>query len=76
LEPNIFAFLKRIINTMAYVLLWLAINSTAGIMYGWGFVETSFGLGNAIFYVWLVTSFCFLRLLLKKMWRKPLHFEH
>ncbi len=39
MEPGIRKYLIRIVNTLSLGLLWLALNSTAGIMYDLAFVH-------------------------------------
>ena len=75
MEPAVRAYLLRIINTLSFGLIWLIINSTAGIMYGWAFPAKKISAGNIIFYVWLVLSFVSLLMYIIKLWNKPLDFE-
>lgn len=75
MEPAARAYLIRIINTLSVGLIWLVINSTAGIMYGWAFPKEKISLGNILFYVWLAISFAGLLIYIIKLWSKPLDFE-
>jgi hypothetical protein len=74
-EPGVREYLLRIVNTMSVVLLWMAINSTAGIMFGFAFVEKSIRIGNVLFYIWFLLSFAFLVRWAIRLWRKPIDFE-
>ena len=75
MEPEVAAFLKRILTTIGIVLFWMGINSTVGIMLGYGFVETNIKIGNVVFYIWLVVSLPVVFLWLRKMWREKIEFE-
>jgi hypothetical protein len=75
LEPEVAAFLKRILTTIGIVLFWLGINSTVGIMFGYAFFEEGIKLSNVIFYIWLLISLPTVLLILKKMWSKKIEFD-
>ncbi|MFN3667456.1 MAG: hypothetical protein ACK4S0_14930 [Sediminibacterium sp.] len=75
MEPGIRKYLIRIINTLSLGLLWLALNSTAGIMYGYAFVEGQIKLGNILFYIWFLLSLTAYLWYVIRLWRKPIDFE-
>ncbi len=75
MEPEVAAFLKRILTTIGIVLFWLGINSTAGIMFGYAFFENGVQIGNILFYVWLLTSLPIVFLWLRKMWSEKIEFD-
>lgn len=75
MEKEVKDFLKKILLTMSVGMLWLLINSTAGIMYGYFFIEGKLSNGNIIFYLWLVLSFIFLLRYFIKLWKKPFPVE-
>ncbi|WP_026750272.1 hypothetical protein [Sediminibacterium sp. C3] len=75
MEPGVREYLLRIVNTISVGLLWLAINSTAGIMYDHAFFHDKITTGNIVFYCWFLISFFFLMRWLIKLWSKPIHFE-
>ena len=72
MEPEIVAFLKRIVNTISVLLLWMAVNSTLGIMYDLAFFEDHIRWYNIVFYIWFLASLFFLIRYFIKMWSKPL----
>ncbi|MFN3299167.1 MAG: hypothetical protein ACK41Z_03145 [Sediminibacterium sp.] len=75
MEPGVREYLLRIVNTLSVGLFWLAINSTAGIMYDHAFFYDTITIGNIIFYIWFISSFIlFLRWQIK-LWSKPIDFE-
>jgi len=49
MEPGVRKYLIRIVNTLSMFLLWMAVNSCAGIMYGAAYWESSFTTANLIF---------------------------
>ncbi|MFN4975121.1 MAG: hypothetical protein ACK5GV_07750 [Bacteroidota bacterium] len=75
MEPGIRKYLTRILNTLGIGLLWMAINSTAGIMFGYGLVEDSFRLGNVIFYTWFFLSMLLFSWWVYRIWRTPITYE-
>ncbi len=72
MEPEVRAYLVRIINTLSVGLLWMVINSTAGIMYGYAFFTGAIKTGNIIFYCWFMVSLLLFIRYIYKMWSKPL----
>lgn len=75
MEPGVRVFLTRILNTIFLVLFWLAINSTAGIMFEYAFIQDHIGVGNIIFYGWLLLSFAILLRWVLRTWSKPIDFD-
>ncbi|MFY7652193.1 MAG: hypothetical protein ACOVQE_05800 [Chitinophagaceae bacterium] len=74
MDEAVVIFLKRIVHTLSLLLVWLMINSTAGIMYGYGFFDNGVQLGNILFYIWLLVSGPLLYKHLYKKWKQPLDF--
>lgn len=72
MEPEITAYLKRIVNTISVGLLWMAVNSTLGIMYDLAFFEDQIRWYNIAFYVWFLISLYILIRYYIKLWNKPL----
>ncbi len=75
MEPGVREYLIRILNTIAVGLLWMAINSTIGIMHDYAFVHDHITKGNIIFYIWFVLSLTLLLWWIFRLWSKPIHFE-
>jgi hypothetical protein len=69
IEPEAKDFLVKIATSLSMTLLWMLINCTVGIGLGYGFFETRPGLGNYIFYIWLLASFCWLLIYLYRKWK-------
>jgi hypothetical protein len=70
MEPETVVFLKRVAMTIFIGFVWLSINVSVGIMFGFAFPEGSIGIGNILYYTWLVASFGFMLWLFYRMWHK------
>ncbi len=75
MEPGVREYLLRIVNTLALGLLWMALNSTAGIMYDLAFVHEHITAGNIIFYIWFAGSTTAYLWYVIHLWSKPIDFE-
>lgn len=75
MEPGVRKYLIRILNTLSLGLVWMALNSTFGIMYGYAFPGEHIKTGNVIFYIWFVMSLAAFLWWMIKLWRKPIDFE-
>jgi ABC-type glycerol-3-phosphate transport system permease component len=69
MEPEVAAFLKRILTTIGIVLFWMGINSTFGIMFGYAFIESNIKTANVIFYIWLILSIPLILIYLRRLWK-------
>ena len=76
MDPEVAAFLKRILTTIGIVVFWMGLNSTFGIMLGYAYVEDKWQLGNFIFYIWFVISIPLLIWYLWKLWKEQEDFDH
>lgn len=72
MEPQLLQFLNRIMRTIGLGLLWMILNSSLGIMWGYAYIESSWKLSNVLFYIFLVLSFIGLLYVLYKIWRHPI----
>ena len=75
MEPGVKQYLLRILNTLSLGFLWMAINSTAGIMYDLAFVHEHLTTGNILFYIWFVISLVLYLWWVIRVWSKPIDFE-
>ena len=75
MDPEVAAFLKRILTTIGIVVFWMGLNSTFGIMLGYAYVEDKWQLGNIIFYIWFVISIPLLIWYLWKLWKEQEDFD-
>ena len=60
---------------MSVGLLWMAINSTLGIMYDFAFVHDKISTGNILFYIWFLSSLTAFLWWVIRLWSKPIDFE-
>jgi len=74
-EPGIREYLIRIINTISLALLWMGINTTAGIMFDYAFIHEHITTGNIIFYIWFVVSLTLFLWRIITIWSKPINFD-
>ena len=75
MEPGVREYLIRIVNTIALTALCFILNITAGIKYGWAFIEQNIQWQNLAFYFFFLASLGALLFYIFKIWRKPLNFE-
>jgi len=69
MEPDIKNFLSKVMSSLSIGMLWLLINTTAGIGFNYAFFEKKPSLGNYIFYAWFIVSLFFLVLYFRKKWK-------
>jgi hypothetical protein len=72
-EPEVAAYLRRIVTTLSVGLLWMAVNSTIGIMYDYAFIHDHISKGNIIFYCWFLISLLLFLWWVIRLWSKPLN---
>ena len=75
MEPGVRQYLIRILNTLSIGVLWMAINSTLGIMYDFAFVHEKISIGNILFYIWFILSLGAFLWWVIRLWSKPIDFE-
>lgn len=69
MEPEVREFLVKIMQSISMGLVWLLINMSIGIYYGYGFFEESPTMGNYIYWTAFLASLVALILYLKKKWK-------
>lgn len=69
MEPDIKAFLILVMQSVSIVLLWMLINMTAGIYFNLAFFEGKITVWNIAYYIFLISTFCWLIFHLKKKWK-------
>ncbi|MEI7589140.1 MAG: hypothetical protein WCJ68_06565 [Chitinophagia bacterium] len=75
MEPKLLQFLNRIMRTIGLGVLWMTLNSTIGIMWGYAYVQATWHLSNILFYSFLVLSFTGLLYVLYRLWCHPIGIE-
>ena len=69
MEPDVKAFLLKIVQSLSMSLVWLLANMSLGIYFGYAFFEGRPGLGNFIYYAVFLVSLILLIVYLKKKWK-------
>ncbi|KIC94807.1 hypothetical protein [Flavihumibacter solisilvae] len=70
MEDDARDLLVRTLMTVSLGSLWLLINSTFGLMFGWFFFDVVPTLGNYIFYAWFLLSLGALVWYFIRLWKK------
>ncbi|MEO6915056.1 MAG: hypothetical protein ABI151_04880 [Chitinophagaceae bacterium] len=68
-EPEVQAFLQKVMFSIGAALLWLILNMTIGIFGGWMFFHDQPTVGNYIFYAWFFVSLFLLLRFLFRTWK-------
>lgn len=69
MEPEVREFLVRIMQSISIGLVWLLVNMSIGIYYGFAFFEDVPTLGNYLYYIGFLLSLTWLIFYLKKKWK-------
>ena len=69
MEPDVRDFLVKIVQSISMGLVWLLINMSIGIYYGFAFFEDTPSWGNYVYYVACLTSLVMLIMYLRKKWK-------
>lgn len=69
MEPEVREFLVKIMQSISMGLVWLLINMSIGIYYGFAFFEERPTTGNIIYYIGFIGSLVLLIAYLKKKWK-------
>jgi hypothetical protein len=72
MEPEVKEFLQRIVWSLSATLVWLLINTIAGLRFQLAVFDQSHQLGTIIFYCWFFASFFLLFKIFKRLWNKHL----
>jgi len=72
MEPGIKEFFKRLSLSIGICIVWMSINITIGIKYGYAFFEDSIHWSNIAFYIWVIASFIGAIFLCMKIWKQPI----
>ncbi len=69
-EPEVKDFLKRVVLTVLFGLLWMMFNMTLGLYFELLFIDEKITVGNIIYYVFLVSSLILLIRFYYRTWKK------
>ena len=73
IEKETADFMKRIVKTLRAAILWMLLNMSFGIYFGWMFFGDVFKIGNLIFYLFMAGSLAGLLYYFYRLWRKSFH---
>lgn len=69
MEDDTRAFLVLIINTIAWVLLWMIANVLVGIYWGYAFFDESISWKNIVYYIISFSTFILLIWHIRRKWK-------
>lgn len=72
MEPEVREFLQRIVWTLSIALLWLMINTIAGLRFELAIFDGTHQIATIFFYVWLLLSILLMLKLFRKWWKAHL----
>ena len=72
MEPGIKELFKRLAVCISLLVLWMLINMTFGIWFGWAYFEGGIDWYNVVFYLWALLSFAALIWYYVYLWKKPI----
>ena len=72
MEPEVRAFLQRIVWTLSIALLWLMINTIAGLRFELAILDGTHKTATSLFYIWLFVSLFLMLKLFRKWWKEHL----
>jgi len=70
MEPEVRAFLARIVQTISLVLLWMLVNSLFGIKMGYLFLDEKITVWHLVYYVLMIASGIFVLMYLLRKWKQ------
>ncbi|ULQ52233.1 hypothetical protein [Flavihumibacter fluvii] len=73
MEDDARELLRRTLMTVSVGALWMLVNSTLGLMFGWFFFESRPTPGNYLFYTWFIGSLAAMVWYFIKTWSKKIN---
>lgn len=70
MEEDASRLLRKVVKTMSAAIIWLLVNMTIGIYFGWMFFYSKPTLGNYVFYSFMALTAVLLILYLRKVWKE------
>ncbi len=69
MEPEIKNYLRKILNSLTYGLLWATLNALGGLYWGYGIIGERVSIYNIIFFTWFILSLIALIYYYYRTWR-------
>jgi hypothetical protein len=70
MEPEAKKYLLKVLNSLSFGLLWLALNVLGGLYWGYAIIEEKLSLSNILYFAWFVLSLIALLYCYYRIWRK------
>jgi hypothetical protein len=70
MEPDVRKYLFKVLNSLCYGLLWLALNVLGGLYWGYATINGKLTVGNVLFFTWFILSLAALLYSYYRIWRK------
>jgi hypothetical protein len=70
MEPEAKKYLLKVLNSLSFGLLWLALNVLGGLYWGYAIIEEKLSLYNILYFAWFVLSLLALLYCYYRIWRK------
>ena len=70
MEPEAKKYLLKVLNSLSFGLLWLALNVLGGLYWGYAIIEGKLSLSNILYFAWFVLSLFALLYCYYRIWRK------
>ena len=70
MEPDAKKYLLKVLNSLSFGLLWLALNVLGGLYWGYAIIEGKLSLSNVLFFAWFLLSLIALLYCYYRIWRK------
>ena len=70
MEPDVKKYLVKVLHSLSYGLLWLAINVLIGLYWDYGLISGGLTVYNVLFFTWFALSLCALLYYYYRLWRK------
>ncbi|TMI82840.1 MAG: hypothetical protein E6H10_08905 [Bacteroidetes bacterium] len=70
MEPEAKKYLLKVLNSLSFGLLWLALNVLGGLYWGYAIIEEKLSMSNILFFAWFVLSLIALLYCYYRIWRK------
>ena len=69
MEPDVKKYLRKVLNSLFYGLLWLALNVLGGLYWEYGTIHGKLSVYNILFYIWFALSLIALLYYYYRTWK-------
>jgi len=69
MDPEVKKYFIKILYSLSFGLLWMALNTTAGIYWEMAIISNCLSIPNVLFFVWLLLSLALLLYYYYRTWR-------